>query len=224
MTYQPNIPTGTVKLNQDYASIRDNFTVTNTAFLKNHTPLTDNSGIQGLHTHVDMPQQTKPTIASGQGSLYCNKSTPNPTPTNLFYTADGSAGGITYQLTRVGDPAHALFGNFVNNYQPNGTGPAVGVNFTGGWTFLPGAPPTGPLPQGGLIMNYGRAKRTSNLITIDYPVTLFHSPYYVSVTPVTASLTNTQFFAVVSASASQIVIASLGYTTSDFFSWSVIGN
>lgn len=68
MRFNPNVPTGLVDLDQDYINLRNNFSVSNTAFGVNHTPFSvaDN---QGFHTKIDMNNQDSP-IRLGDLTLY----------------------------------------------------------------------------------------------------------------------------------------------------------
>lgn len=167
--YQPNIPTGTVKLLQDYLNLQGNFQQLNIAYGVNHVPFSDTSGvppggISGVHKFVQMPVQTVPTIQGGQGAIYTNTAGQS----QLFYTSDSlPSNNLEYQLTRAIDASHSLFSTFVNNYN------AVGTAYTGGWTFLPG----------GLLLQYGLYNAgvggLAGAGTIMFPVSFTSIPYIV---------------------------------------------
>jgi hypothetical protein len=165
-TFQPSIPIGTNLLSVDYKNIQQNFQQLDTSFGVNHVPfsVTPNNG---LHTFVQMPVQSVPTILMGQGAVYTNTATAI-SPTNqsqLFYTADSAS--KAYQLTRCSDANYTLFSTLVNNYN------AVGTAYSGGWTFLPG----GILMQYGLYNAGGGGLGSSG--TIKFPVAFTNNPYIV---------------------------------------------
>lgn len=69
--YQPNIPTGTVNLDEDYINLRNNFQELNTIFGKDHYPFNDQTSANGYHKAVHMVQQVAPGAISNTGALYC---------------------------------------------------------------------------------------------------------------------------------------------------------
>jgi hypothetical protein len=111
--YQPNIPTGTVKLNQDYINIRNNFGQLETTYSTDHVPLSEPTQ-NGFHKAVHMVQQVAPAAVAGVGSLYC-------TTTNDLYDTDQ----VLYYQTGL-DKIIQMSRNFV---------PLAAQN---GYTFLPG--------------------------------------------------------------------------------------
>lgn len=160
-TFQPSIPIGTNLLSVDYKNIQLNFQQLDTSFSRNHIAfsVTPNNG---KHTFLEMPVSAGipapvPGLIALEGTIY----TKTATESTLFYTPDAS--GNEYQLTRTITGSFSLFSTFINNY--NG----VGVDFTGGWTFLPG----------GLLMQYGLFDAgvggLAGTGTIKFPVT-FTSP------------------------------------------------
>lgn len=162
MAYQPNIPTGTVPLNQDYANVQGNFSSLNTQWLVDHVPLTDTSGTppNGYHTFVHLVPfsvpnppgnpNNQPVVAPaatvGYGQLF--GATINDginTDTALYYL---SGGGRLSQLTR--------------NIQPLSAGP--------GYSYLPG----------GILIQWGETNNGGN-----FPIT-FNTLFSVTATPVAA--------------------------------------
>lgn len=64
MTYQPNIPTGTVNLNEDYLNLRENFQQLDAIYGINHTAYSDQTaGEVGYHTVVNL--FTQPSVPAG---------------------------------------------------------------------------------------------------------------------------------------------------------------
>lgn len=53
-TYQPNIPTGSVPFNQDYANVQGNFQVANTSFGTDHYAFSDATVNNGYHKVIHM--------------------------------------------------------------------------------------------------------------------------------------------------------------------------
>lgn len=125
-TYQPNIPTGSVPLDQDYLNLQGNFQQLNIAYGVDHVPYTDTSGIPpggitGMHKEVHLVPMAAPAAISGYGQLFCTTVNDSiTTDQELFYL---TGGGLLIQLTR--------------NFQP--------VVSSNGYTFL----------AGGLMMQWG---------------------------------------------------------------------
>jgi hypothetical protein len=142
--YLNNIPTGLVKLSQDYINIKNNFSQLDITYGINHVPYSVALN-NGLHTVVNMVNNvSKPTIIDDTGALYTRPFSGGGN-TDLWYTPDSS--GYEYQMTRTSENATLfnLFGKLTQNYiAADGSG-AVGTQFYGGWTFLPG----------GLLYQYG---------------------------------------------------------------------
>ncbi len=140
-TYQPNIPTGSVPLNQDYLNLQGNFQQLDIAYNRDHVPFSDTSGvtgtgISGMHKTMHMiPVSTiashgpknQPingyTATSGAGQLLSAQINDDIATDEAFYWLTG--GNRLIQMTR----------NFVPTALANGA------------TMLPG----------GLILNYGSA-------------------------------------------------------------------
>lgn len=125
-TYQPNIPTGSIPLNQDYLNLQGNFQQLNIAYGFDHVPLTDTSGIPpggitGIHKIIHLQSNATPAAVPQVGQFF-NAFIPDgyDTDTVLFLQ---TGGGKLLQLT--------------SNVQPSLS--------TSGYTFLPG----------GLIFQWG---------------------------------------------------------------------
>lgn len=99
-TYQPNIPTGNVPLNEDYLNVQGNFQQLNIAYGQDHVPLTDTSGlvpggISGCHTLIHQTvQSVSPPVIAGMTQLYSKNYTPDTVGggtlgTQLFMTNSG---------------------------------------------------------------------------------------------------------------------------------------
>lgn len=105
-TYQPNIPTGTVDLDQDYLNIQGNFQQLDTSFGVNHIPFsvntTDNPA--GYHTEVNFipfsttatnpPDNNPPVVpaaTAGFGQLFSSELNDGfNTDTALFFLTGGN--------------------------------------------------------------------------------------------------------------------------------------
>lgn len=150
-TYQPGVPTGSVKLNQDYKNIRGNFAQLNTTFGIDHTTIDNATAQNGYHTTVHLipfssgnpnfpltPLTTPPAVAS-IGELFCCKSNDGyATDTNLYYQ---TGTGRNYQMTCNFTPSQ---GSSSSN---------------AGKTFLPG----GIVMQWGVVNGtHGSAPQTFN--------------------------------------------------------------
>jgi hypothetical protein len=152
-TYQPNIPTGTVQLLQDYLNLQANFQQLDIAYGVNHVPFSDTSGvppggISGVHKFVQMPNQATPSIQSAQGAIYTKTLNGQ---SQLVYTSD--TGNNDYQLTRSMDASIAKFATATNYDGAHAT-------LKGGWTFLPG----------GILFQYGILPSPTNGAVITFPV------------------------------------------------------
>ncbi len=212
--YNPLVPTGLLFLSVDYKNIQNNFSWLDTAFKKNHTPLTASSN-PGRHTFVEMNGTLGGNTVAGKASFIANI-LPNLingfetlyagvddtyTIGNLFFTR--GSGGVQIQLTRGPPPGPA------NSF----TGGGGGLGQVGaGWTFLPG----------GMILQYGAAK-TTLISPFDVNIT-FAPPFIRNVYSVIASIDgpNTATVAVGNISLSGFRI--LGYGPSKPVYWFAIGN
>lgn len=151
--YQPNIPTGTVDLDQDYLNLRGNFQQLNIAYGVDHVPFSDTSGvpptgISGMHNIIHMRSNSTPAALTAVGQLFsANINDTFDTDTVLYFlTGDGKL----LQLT--------------SNVQPQRN--------TNGYTFLPG----------GILMQWGIATIVASGTTpilfitsnIDFPTTCWN--------------------------------------------------
>ncbi len=114
-TFDPLVPTGRVKLNQDYSNVQKNFNQLNTTYSVDHIPLTDPDSQNGYHKALHMVDPGAPlTPVATVGQLFnSNQNDGINTDTELFWL---TGNGLLLQLTR----------NFV---------PTAATN---GYTFLPG--------------------------------------------------------------------------------------
>lgn len=156
MAYQPNIPTGSVPLNQDYLNLKGNFQSIDSQFLVDHVPLTSVTPLtdpNGYHQFVHLvpfstttsnppnnyPATTVPAATPGFGQLFSAEIADGfSTDTSLYFL---SGGGRLTQLTR----------NFTIAPNSNGN------------TFLPG----------GLVIQWG-----SGSGTITFPRAFKGSPSF----------------------------------------------
>lgn len=159
--YNPNIPAASDFLSDSQLDIKNNFSWANTTMGVNHIDFATITN-SGKHKFVEMPNYTPtvpdpvpPGLANFEGTLYTES---DGSRSQLFYTNDAT--GKKYQLTTIQGITFAqpLFGQFTNDYNP-GSG-AVGGNYDGGWTFLPG----------GLLFQYGQASNVANLSQTKFPV------------------------------------------------------
>lgn len=136
-TYQTNVPTGTVPLNQDYLNLQGNFQQLNIAYGVDHVPFSDTSGIppggiSGMHTALHLVPQAAPAALTGYGQLFSTTVNSINNDQTLFFLTGGNR---LLQLTR----------NFV---------PVANFN---GYTFLPG----GLMVQWGQVTGLGGAWPTT---------------------------------------------------------------
>jgi len=138
--FQPNVPTGTVPLDQDYLNLQGNNQQLNISFGVDHVPFSDTSGIpptgiSGAHKSLHMvpfsteasnPPNNQPPIlpaaVTGLGEVICVKRNDGiAIDTSMFFQ---TSGGLIQEMSR--------------NFTP--------VKANNGYTFLPG----------GLILQWGR--------------------------------------------------------------------
>lgn len=145
--YQPLIPTGTVNLDVDYLSIRDNFTQLDTSFGVDHVTFSNQTSQNGYHESIHFnPVSTTatnppnnqpvvtPTATAGFGQLFSSEINDGiNTDTALYFLTGGNR---LSQLTR--------------NFQP--------VASTVGYTYLPG----------GLILQYGKNVSTGKFTVVNF--------------------------------------------------------
>lgn len=177
----------------------------NSIFGINHT-LFANATNSGKHTLVEMIDngtgRASNSNASGEGIISCF--TPSGQEIALGYAPGNTL--FSYQLTRTITAQADSFGLNPNNYYNSG------VNFTGGWTFLPG----------GLIFQYGKVTAISNLadVTVPYPVPMAQI-FFASMVPVINTGVNITLV-VLSANTSNMIVRSNSLNPVSFY-WSVIG-
>lgn len=157
--YNPNIPTGLIKLKIDYKNLQNNFKQLNDTYGVDHIPLTDNSGLfpsglNGVHKIVHLvPQSGTPTAFTSVGEIYTKSINSVQTDIALFYQ---TGAGREIQMTM--------------NVVPSAT--------YNGYSFLPG----GLLYQWGFVVIAGSG--TSSGVTnfpIAFPnnvISTVATPYY----------------------------------------------
>jgi hypothetical protein len=69
-TYQPNIPTGTVDLDQDYLNLRGNFQQLDTTYGDDHFAYSDASPNNGFHKQVRLKNSTPPLLDGADSELF----------------------------------------------------------------------------------------------------------------------------------------------------------
>lgn len=173
MTYTNSIPIAGESLGSTRDRVRGNFEEIAAVEAINHIAF--NAVGKGKHKYLQMPEVTAsgvgvPVTLPNEGGLYVDVG-PNPAQANLFFRAENN--GFNYQLTKTIAASSALFGVNINNYN------AVGVNFTGGWTFLPG----------GLLLQYGLAINlpANGTKTVTFPVAFTTACFSISLSPVTSN-------------------------------------
>ncbi len=95
-TYNPNIPTGIVNLDQDYKSLQKNFQQLDTTYGVDHVKFSVNPaapGLNGYHLNIHQIPQADPAAIAGISQLYAKTVSGD---TQLFHRTGG--GGIS-QLT-----------------------------------------------------------------------------------------------------------------------------
>lgn len=94
MTYNPAVPTGLVRLDQDYLNIQANFNVLNTYYNTDHSALTQNVVTNGYHLDIHQkPRSGDPANNANASTLYTRADVGN----NLFYKS--ITGNAVTQLT-----------------------------------------------------------------------------------------------------------------------------
>lgn len=168
-TYNRDIPDAPNNPSNDQGPMKVNTNSTDDLINEDHYSFNDTNG--GLHKQVRLVDllSIPGSLVSGEGTLYTKLATSTGVSqeSNLFYSPDAS--GNEYQLTRtITASFSSLFAGNVQNY--NG----VGVNFFGGWTFLPG----------GLLFQYGALSVNPMTSTgsITFPVTFSAQPFNIQLT------------------------------------------
>ncbi len=140
-TYQPNIPTGTIRLDVDYANIRGNFQQLDTSFNVDHVTFSNVSAQNGYHKSIHFNNVS--TTATNP---------PNNYPPNGV-TATGGYGQLFGAQVNDGfNPDETLFFLTGGNRLLQLTSNIVPVKSLIGYTFLPG----------GLLMQWGLQGLTSS--------------------------------------------------------------
>lgn len=202
-SYQPNIPTGNVPLNQDYLNVQANFQQLNTTYSTDHIAFTVVAN-NGYHTVVHMVSNS--TIASNPpnnypitpppaigltGELFTTQSNDGVNPDEILWYQSG--GGRLMQLTR----------NFVPVASANGS------------TFLPG----------GLILQWGTLTTTGILTTVSFNFSFPANCFIVLTEPNVAAVNGNQQFSVSSKSTTGFSFGTnTGYSVGSNFFWAAIGN
>ncbi|MFA7192391.1 MAG: hypothetical protein WC089_03790 [Candidatus Paceibacterota bacterium] len=206
MAYQPNIPSGTVPLNQDYLNLKGNFQSIDTQFLVDHVPLTDTSGTppNGYHTQVHLvpfatnpvtPPPNYPVVAGvngptatvGYGQLFdVTVDDGINTDQALYYL---SGGNRLTQLTR--------------NIQPS-------MIASIGYTFLPG----------GLIMQWGTG--SSGIPVVFNTAAPFATIFGIQVTPTSTAVPFSAAISALPPGNLSFTSAVSGGTAYNFY-WTAIG-
>lgn len=194
MSYQPNIPTGTVELDIDYQNLQNNFSQLDAQFGIDHIPFSNTSGtppagINGYHTSIHFNPQS--TVATNP---------PNNNPPVVPATTPGFSQLFAVQINDGINPDEAMYyltgggrlTQMTRNFQPT-----IAAN---GATFLPG----------GLIMNWG--KITVSLVGTPTAIT-FTQPFISGVYSITFGCINTDS---PSPAANNIFVESSSVTNSGF--------
>lgn len=150
--YQPNIPTGTVNLDQDYLNIQGNFQQLDTSFGENHVPFSVDSvdNPAGYHTEINFVPFS--TTATNPPNNYPLSPTAIPTVTTgfgqLFSSEinDGFNSDTALFFLTGGNRLQQLTSNIV---------PSLAIN---GYTFLPG----------GILLQWGRKTVATGTGTVTF--------------------------------------------------------
>lgn len=154
-TYNPNIPTGNVKLNIDYLALRNNFTQLNTTYGIDHLPYTNGTSQLGYHTAIHLVPQAAPTATLGYGQIYNQEVNDGYSTDTTLYFLTGKNRNL--QLTSNMTPAVDGSGN--------------------GFTFIPG----GFIVEWGTFTSTAVGGSTPNC-TVPFPRTFATSVYSVNCT------------------------------------------
>jgi hypothetical protein len=195
-TYQPNIPTGLVPLDQDYLNLQGNFQQLNIAYGVDHVPFNDTSGvppggITGMHKNIHMIPQAAPAAISGIGQLF-------DTTNNDGYSNDQSLFFLTGGNQNI---------KFTRNFMP--------VTTANGATFLPG----------GLVLQYGSstAVASSSSTTITFPKPFITAVYSVNCTVVTSDNSTIRFSILNNATLTEFVTTQTSTSKFTNLYWMAIG-
>lgn len=178
-TYQANIPTGIIPLDQDYLNLQGNFQQLNIAYGVDHVPFTDTSGIPpagitGMHTAIHLVPVS--TVASNM---------PNNQPINGYTAVSGYGQLFDAQINDGINTDEALFYLSGGNRLIQLTRNFVPTALSNGATFLPG----------GLILNWGAIPIASNptptIVTFTQPYTADLNVFSITVTRISSDTSST---------------------------------
>ena len=144
MSYQPLIPTGTVKLSVDYANIQGNFQSLDTIFNVDHVPYSNTTPQKGFHKCVHL---------NAVSTVAVPLPLPVPVPlTGEIFSAQVNDGINTDEQLFFQSGDNGFLTNLTRNFQP--------LPIATGATFLPG----------GLILNWGKItlNKNPNLTTVTF--------------------------------------------------------
>lgn len=166
--YQPNIPTGTVNLDQDYLNLQGNFQQLDIAYGVDHVPFSNTSG-------------NPPTGQSGMHTVihFLSNSTTASNPPNNYPIVPPTAVGLTGELftTQSNDGYNT---DEILWYQSGGgrlsqlTSNFVPVSSTNGYTYLPG----------GILFQWMTVANPVINVTYNFPRAFASSCYNISLTPI----------------------------------------
>ena len=93
--FQPNVPTGSVPLDQDYLNLQGNNQQLDIAYGVDHVAFSDVTGIppggvSGMHKEVHLVPMATPAALAGYGQLFSNTSTDVNTDTSLYWLTGGN--------------------------------------------------------------------------------------------------------------------------------------
>lgn len=112
-TYNPNVPTGLINLDNDYLNLQKNFQQINTTYAVDHIPLTNNTGVppggvNGTHNQVTNPiiiGSAHPTTSATVCKLYAmqdNASLP------ILQYSRAPSNAVPSPITNLNSPSTAL--------------------------------------------------------------------------------------------------------------------
>ncbi len=211
LNYNSDIPAANNNPSDDQSLMLTNTNSIRTWVTIDHFGFGESDG--GLHKQTRIINQLAipSNLSTTMGTIYTKltTSTGSLKESNIFFTPGTS--GNEYQITRVVTASFALFGTLTANY--NG----VGVNFAGGWTFLPG----------GLLFQYGIVTTPAGHAgqqIVTFPIKFSTSQIVPTATAVT-STNSSNFCSIVDGTISTTGFNVFVATSSSFkaFTWSAIG-
>ena len=165
-TFQPNVPTGTVPLNQDYLNLQGNNQQLDIAYGRDHVPFSDTTGIvppgiSGMHKTMHMVPVS--TVASNP---------PNNQPIDGFTATTDFGQLLSAQINDGINIDSALYFLTGGNRLQQLTRNFVPVSATNGFTFIPG----------GLILQWGSVSATNSNPPVVFPLAFPNAIFNVQVT------------------------------------------